>query len=142
MPDPTPKKKALGKLGTKRVGTTAEGRPIIENPDGSRSTERSITGQWGPKGEWVNIPSMYGGKQVSEKEAVNIIRSHGYKDPETGRSIKMYKSLSEAESAARSRSEVDLGKYGGRKKVGYSKGILRRRVGQKPTGRLKQKAMK
>ena len=103
----------LGALGTKRVGRTTEGRPIIQNPDGSHSTERSITGPWGPKGEWTNIPSMFGGKQVSEEEAVRIMRRNNWVDPETGRKAQFYPSLEEAERAAQQRSSGELGKYGG-----------------------------
>ncbi|MBP7482195.1 MAG: hypothetical protein KA788_06655, partial [Lacunisphaera sp.] len=100
----------LGELGTEIVGKTDEGRPIVKNPDGSVSTERSVTVEI--DGKWVNIPSMFGGKEVSEEEAVNIMQQNGMVDPETGRTMPTFNSLEEAETAARARSENDLGRYG------------------------------
>lgn len=103
----------LGILGTERVGMTAEGRPIIRNPDGSNSTERSITGPWGPEGQWTNIPSMFGGKQLSEEEAVNIMRANNWTDPETGRKAVWYPDQNAALAVAQQRTTQDLGQYGG-----------------------------
>ena len=94
---------SLPPLGTERIGTTPEGRPIIANPNGSHSTERSITVE--VNGRYVNIPSMFGGKQVSEDEAVEIMRRNGWKDPETGRQAQFFPSLDAALAAARSRSQ-------------------------------------
>lgn len=75
------------------------------NPDGSISTELSITVP-DPRhqGFFMNIPSMYGGKEVSEEEALRNIINSGYKDPETGRSINSFFSLEEAVEAAKDRS--------------------------------------
>lgn len=96
-------RKSLPPLGTEVVGRTPEGRPMIANSDGSYSTERSITVQT-PDGRWVNIPSMFGGKQVSEDEAVSIMQRNGWKDPETGRPAQFFGSVREAEAAAQARS--------------------------------------
>ena len=104
-----PEQKGLGELGTEIIGKTDEGRPIVKNPDGSVSTERTTTLQI--DGKWTNIPTMYGGKEVSDEEAVAIIKKNGMVDPETGRKMPTFDSMQEAEAAARKRSEEDLGKY-------------------------------
>lgn len=93
----------LPPLGTKRVGTTAEGRPIIENPDGSHSSERTVTIE--VDGKYVNIPTMFGGKQVSEDEATRIMSRNKWADPETGRGMRFFDSLDEALDAAGERSQ-------------------------------------
>ena len=82
QPQSTPQvQNKLGPLGTEIIGKTDEGRLIVKNPDGSVSTERSITEQI--DGKWMNIPSMYGGKEVSPDEAVDIIRKNKGVDPES-----------------------------------------------------------
>lgn len=96
----------LGPLGTQQTGTTNEGRPIIQNPDGSVSTERTIT-VTDPRlngGMPTNIPSMFGGKEVSEDEAVERIVRAGGKDPETGQVMKGYPTIDAAVKAAQERS--------------------------------------
>lgn len=89
---------------------TAEGRPIVQNADGSISTERTVTFD-DPRtpGAYVNIPTMFGGKQVSPKEAMDRIVQNDYRDPETGKPIQSYGSLETAERAAQDRSAA-LGK--------------------------------
>lgn len=113
VPDGTTKQQLLQKLGdppplgTARIGMTGEGRPMIQNPDGSVSTERTITVTH-PRingGKPTNIPSMFGGKEVSEEEAARrIIRADG-KDPETGRLLLGFDTIEDAVNAARARSE-------------------------------------
>jgi hypothetical protein len=100
-----PQMNNLPPLGTEQVGRTQEGRAMIQNPDNSVSTERTITGPWGPNGEWVNIPSMFGGKQLSEEEAVQIMRDNGWIDPETNREAVFFPTVDEAVAAARARSQ-------------------------------------
>ena len=58
------------------------GRPIINNPDGSYSTERSITIP-DPRnpGKWINIPSIWGGMQLSEPAATGAAMSNGNLGP-------------------------------------------------------------
>lgn len=105
-PPPTPQSAPLGPLGTQQTGTTSQGRPIISNPDGSVSTERSIT-VTDPRlnsGRPTNIPSMFGGKEVSEDEAVRRIVAAGGKDPETGQPVQSFNSIPEAVEAAKARS--------------------------------------
>ena len=81
------------------------GRPRIENPDGTVSSELSITVP-DPRspGHWINIPSMYEGREVPQADALARIGAAGYRDPETGREIQSYASMEEAEAAARARS--------------------------------------
>jgi hypothetical protein len=104
---------SLPPLGTERTGTTAEGRPIIKNPDGSSSSERTITIQVDEinGGRPTNIPSMYGGKAVSEDEAIRRVIQAGGKDPETGRALPGYNTVDEAVAAAGARSQ-SLGRQG------------------------------
>lgn len=101
----------LGALGNTIIGTTDEGRPIVKNPDGSVSTERTTTVEI--DGKWVNIPTMFGGKQVSDEEAVDIMTRNGMVDPETGRTMPTFDSREEAETAAKARSKELGKKYSG-----------------------------
>jgi hypothetical protein len=113
-PPSTPQSTPLPPLGTQQSGTTGEGRPIISNADGSVSTERSIT-VTDPRlngGRPTNIPSMYGGKEVSEDEAVRRIVAAGGKDPETGQPVQSFNSIPEAVEAAKKRS-MELGQQYG-----------------------------
>lgn len=84
-------------------GVTREGRPIVQNSDGSVSTERTITVKT-PDGAWVNIPTMYGGEQVSEQEAYRRAQEAGWKDAETGRAFNQFPTVDDAVSSARARS--------------------------------------
>jgi hypothetical protein len=85
--------------GAPRPGTATP----IQNPDGSVTTERSIT-VTDPAlngGKPTNIPSVWGGKIVSDDEATsNAIQS--------GRAFPSFGSIDEATAAARQRS-ADLG---------------------------------
>lgn len=71
-------------------------RPIINNGDGSISTERTITVE--ADGRQYLIPTIVGGRQRSEDEAVQLWRSG--QNPEVG----VYGSAGEAERAAQARS--------------------------------------
>lgn len=77
------------------------------NPDGSISTELSITIP-DPRvpGGWMNVPSMFEGKEMSEGEALRRIQNAGYKDPETGRPIGTFGSIEEATKEAKARSDA------------------------------------
>jgi hypothetical protein len=103
----------------KGAAKTSEGRPIVKNEDGSVSTERTITvtDERINGGKPTNIPTMFGGKQVSEEEAIERIARAGGKDPETGRPLPGYNSIEEAVKAAKERSE-NLGRqYGDRQEA-------------------------
>lgn len=81
-------------------------RQVVQNPDGSVSTERSIT-VTDPRinnGQPTNIPSMFGGQQLEQDEAISRIVAAGGKDPETGRALPAFGSIEEAVSAAKARS--------------------------------------
>ena len=80
-------------------------RQIVRNPDGSISTERTATVP-DPRtpGAWMNVPTMFGGRQVSEDEAIQRIAQAGYRDPETGRAIASFSDMDKAVSAAEARS--------------------------------------
>lgn len=97
----------LPALTNEAVGKTAEGRTLYRNADGSVSSERSIT-VTDPRingGKPTNIPSMFGGKQLDEDAAVEMIQKAGGKDPETGRALPAFESIEEAVAAAKKRSK-------------------------------------
>ena len=84
-----------------------QGRPVVPNPDGSFSTEISIT-VTDPRingGKPTNIPSMFGGAKVPQEEAIRRITEAGGVDPETGRALQGFNSIDEAVAAAKSRSD-------------------------------------
>ena len=87
-----------------RIGSTAE-RIRRENDDFSTSTELTVTVD-DPRrsGRFINIPSMFDGREVSEQEAVRRISYAGFVDPETGRVIESFNTLSEAIKDAQDRS--------------------------------------
>ena len=93
------------------IGRTDEGRPIVRNVDGSVSTERTITitDERINGGMPTNIPTMYGGKIVDDEMATDIIAKNKGVDPDTGRRLRSFNSISEAETAAAARSK-ELGK--------------------------------
>ena len=53
----------------------------------------------------TNIPTMFGGREVDEDTAIEIIRKNGGRDPETGNMLKPFRTLEQAESAAKRRSQ-------------------------------------
>ena len=71
---------AAGVSGAKGQGQlTHDGLPARQNPDGSYSTEVTIT-VTDPKlngGKPTNIPSLWGGKEVSEAEAIELAVKSG-----------------------------------------------------------------
>jgi hypothetical protein len=71
-------------------------RPILENDDGSFSTEETITIDAG--GRFVNIPTIIGGRRVSEDQAVEAWRRG--KNPAVGEAP----TLAQAEKMAQERS--------------------------------------
>ena len=95
---------ALGSLGTQVVGYLPSGRPIIANPDGSFSTERTITVEIDKK--WFNIPTMFAGQEVSPEDAKRLIIENGLVDPDTGKKIKSFANEPSASAAAQKQSEA------------------------------------
>ncbi len=86
-----------------QVGTLQSGRPgqpIIDNGDGTFSTERSITVQ-DPRlnnGQWTNVPSLWDGQQLSQDEAIQRAAA-------SGQQFKGFPTLEAALQSARSRSQ-------------------------------------
>lgn len=78
-------------------------KPRIENPDGSFSTERTITIE--SEGRHFNIPTIVGGRERTQDEAIRLWRSGA--NPETG----SFGSRAEAERAAQARSD-EIGRKG------------------------------
>lgn len=80
---------------------THDGLPARQNPDGSRSTEVSIT-VTDPRlngGKPTNIPSLWGGKEVDQNTAIkNAINS--------GNKYQSFSTIDEAVSAAKARSNA------------------------------------
>jgi len=88
-------------------------QPTIQNPDGSASSELSITVEADEinKGKPTNIPTIFGGERVSDEEAIKRIIQAGGVDPETGRELQGFNNLDEAVKAAGERSQA-LGNQG------------------------------
>lgn len=78
------------------VGRLKSGRPIVKNPDGSFSTHRNMIASF--EGRSFVIPTIYGGKQVSEDEAIDIFRAHRGIDPDTGEPMPSFDSDEDAKA--------------------------------------------
>jgi hypothetical protein len=73
------------------------GRPQIDNPDGSYSTERTITIE--VDGRHYVIPTIVGGKQLEEEQAVQLFKQ-GVNKP-----VGVFDNADEAEAYAQQRSQ-------------------------------------
>lgn len=98
----------LLQVGPQTVGRLPDGRVIVKNePDSERgpgySTRYQITEKtpWG----WMNIPTMFGGMQVSPEEAVKRVIESGGIDPDTGYGLPTFKTVDEAVKAAERTSQ-------------------------------------
>ncbi len=90
---------AARQLPQSAIGLPVEfGRPLTPNPDGSVSSEYTITEQ-GPGGQWFNIPTMMNGYQLPP-DTVNTLFQYGLA-PHVG----AFGSLDEAEKAAQLRTQ-------------------------------------
>jgi hypothetical protein len=81
-----------------KVDSSIQDKPESRNPDGSISTERTITTK--VRGKWFNIPTIIFGVQVSEEEAVSLF--------EQGEHTAVggpFNTVKQAEKAARERTE-------------------------------------
>jgi hypothetical protein len=80
----------------------------IQNPDGTSSSELSITVQVAELngGRPTNIPTIFNGQRVSEDEAIRRVLEAGGRDPETGRQLQGFNSIDEAVAAAGQRSNA------------------------------------
>jgi hypothetical protein len=80
---------------------TYEGRPVLQNPDGSWSHEESISIE--ADGKHMNIPTIFGGKRYSADQAVAIMRKNKWVDPDTGKAVPTFGSEREAVAAAQAK---------------------------------------
>jgi hypothetical protein len=82
-------------------------RPILDNPDGSFSTERTITIE--ADGKYFNIPTIVGGRQQSQEDAIRLWRSGDNKE------VGSFNTLEDAVSTAQRRSsEIGIVRGGSR----------------------------
>ena len=93
----------LSPLCTEIVGYLPSGRPIIKNDDGTFSTERLSTIE--VDGKFVNIPTMFDGREVSLDEAFEIMKENDFRDPETGKRSKKFSTMEKAIKSAESESK-------------------------------------
>lgn len=91
-------------LKSANTAPTFEGKPIVLNPDGSWSHERAIGVELG--GKHMNIPTMFGGKQVSPQTAIEILRKNKWVDPDNGQPIKTFDSRGDADAAAKAKEKA------------------------------------
>jgi hypothetical protein len=91
-------------IGMKIVGYLVDGRPIIENVDGSISVEALITLEVEP-GVWMNIPTILRGSYVTPDEALQLARDRGYRDVDTGKALARFETKAAAEKQAKQRTE-------------------------------------
>lgn len=99
-------RRVLRGIFSNQVLRTDEGRPMVLNPSGSVSTERTVTIQ-DPRineGRPTNIPTLFGGVEVDPREAIELVAMSGGIDPETGRELPSFENIDEALRSARSRS--------------------------------------
>lgn len=121
---PAPKAVAKGNIDT-------HNRPVVKNPDGSISTVRSITVGFG-EGDSARtyvLPTVVGGRVVSEQEAIDHFR-------QTGEHLGAFQSLADAEDFSRRLHEDQAIEYG----TGNSKLVQAREIANlfsDPTGRLR-----
>ena len=88
---------------TDQVGIAPTGRPMLDNGDGSVSTELSIT-VTDPRlnnGQPTNIPTIWGGRRLSDEQAINSARA-------SGQTFTAFPSIEAAERAAEYRSANEI----------------------------------
>ena len=81
------------------------GRKVYIDQFGSHHSEitQTVGVEMNGKEVFINIPRIFNGKPVSEKEALKIIKKYNYKDPETNEKLVNYNSIKEAVKAAKDR---------------------------------------
>lgn len=90
-----PQVQGLGLLGQKSIHPQT-GKPMLKNPDGSVSTEESITVE--VDGRYYNIPTIYNGVRLPP-QAAELLFKAGQNKP-----LGEYQTLEEAVAAAKARS--------------------------------------
>lgn len=90
------------------IGAAVPGRKMVENEDGSLSSEMSVTVEVKElnSGKPTNIPTMFEGVVVPVDEAIQRIIEADGRDPETGRLLPGFKDTTEAVAEARKRSQT------------------------------------
>lgn len=86
---------------------TEDGRPFLVSPTGAVASEQTITIHGVAEingGGITNIPTIFGGKKYSDEDAIEIMRQNKGVDPDTGKPVKRYYSIKDAEIAAREKS--------------------------------------
>ena len=96
----------LARSGDRPIDT---GRPILENPDGTFSTEETITLE--RDGKWYNVPTIINGQRVDPAEVEQLFLAG--KVNEVGK----YDTLKQAEAAAVARSK-EIGRVRGEDRSG------------------------
>jgi hypothetical protein len=76
---------------------TQFGKPIYQTPEGEKVSEKSMTLFF--NGDWMNVPSIQGGKAFNEDE-LRLMIKQGKIQPTS-----VHKSKDEAEAAAKARSD-------------------------------------
>ncbi len=97
-PETENQKEVLTQTGDK----TPEGRDVYVNQYGEFVTERTIT--IGMDGGFVNIPTVYNGKFLSEDEAIKKAIDANMTDPVTGRKLEFFDNVDSAVKSAEKRS--------------------------------------
>ena len=94
--DYTPAIGPRGMVGEITNEQTQFGRPIYQTPAGERVSEKSATLFF--NGDWMNVPSIHGGKSFNEDE-LRLMIKQGNLQPTS-----VHKSRADAEAAAKARS--------------------------------------
>jgi len=81
---------------------TQFGRRVYKDQFGVVHSETTATVR-GPSGGWMNVPTIFRGQYVTDDAAREKIINNGMLDPENGETIKLYKTIEEAEEAAKQR---------------------------------------
>jgi len=85
-----------GMVGEITEEQTQFGRPIYQTPAGEKVSEKSVTLFF--NGDWMNVPSIHGGKSFNEDE-LRLMIKQGNLQPTS-----VHKSRADAEAAAKARS--------------------------------------
>jgi hypothetical protein len=87
-------------LAQQSIGAPVDfGRPLVKNPDGSVSSEVTMTTQH-PQGHWANVPTMMNGVKLPP-DVIDPLYQHGLV-PDVG----TFPTLDEALQAARARTKA------------------------------------
>ncbi len=91
-------------IGMKVVGYLSDGRPIIENMDGSFSSDGMIVVEIEPD-VWMPMPTMFRGRYVTPDHAIQILKRYNWTDPDTGEALPRFETREAAEKSVQERAE-------------------------------------